>query len=381
LIPPPQSLRELSSRLKVWLNEAAFPLWWEKGADHVFGGFHEKLDLHATPVILPKRARVQPRQIYAYSLASSLGWSGDSTAVVRFGIDFYLPHYRRPDGLFRTLVAPDGKTMDDGVAFYDQAFALLGLHAAYRYLGAPFLQDHARHLMRQWSATYRHPNIGFEESVPRRLPLCANPHMHLFESCLAWNESDPAGPWRATAAEIARLALDKLIDPASGALREFFDGDWRMMPGGIIEPGHQFEWAWLLLRWGGLVSDRSAIAAALRLIEIGEVFGTDPVRNVTFNSLHDDLSPHDRKARLWPQTERLKAHCLAAELTGEAAHWDKAVRAAEGLLAYLDLPIAGLWRDVMTERGDFIEEPAPASSFYHIVCAIAELDRVVDLKV
>ena len=54
-----------------------------------------------------------------------------------------------------------------------------------------------------------------------------------------------------------------------------------------------------------------------------------------------------------------------------------AAAAAAGLLAYLRTPVPGLWRDTYQPDETFVEEPAPASSFYHIVLAIAELDRVV----
>ena len=370
----PESL----ARLKSWVAETAYPLWWSKGADHEKGGFHEKLAIDGTPVILPKRARVQPRQIYSFSKAKALGWTGDMEAAVRHGVDFYLAHYPRPDGLFRTLVAPDGAPLDETPAFYDQAFALLGLHSAYEALGHdPAHRERARKLHARWVETRKHPVIGFEETEPRSLPLCSNPHMHLFESSLAWVDSDPNGPWRDQAAEIVRLALTYFIDPRTGALREFFDGNWQPIAderGRIIEPGHQFEWAWLLMRWSRLSGDDKAMAAALRLVEIAETFGTDD-RGVAFNALLDDLTPHDRKARLWPQTERLKAHCLAAELTGRQEHWGKAVEAAAGLEKYFSTPLAGSWWDVLKPDGGFVEEPAPASSFYHIVCAIAEFDR------
>jgi mannose-6-phosphate isomerase len=54
-----------------------------------------------------------------------------------------------------------------------------------------------------------------------------------------------------------------------------------------------------------------------------------------------------------------------------------AAAGAEGLMAYLRTPVPGVWRDKMQPNGDFIDEPAPASSFYHIVCAIVEFDRAV----
>ena len=374
------AVHESLARLKRWAAEEAFPIWWTNGADHENGGFHEKLAQDGTPVVLPKRGRVQPRQIYSFSKAKSLGWAGDMEGAVRHGLDFHLANYRRPDGLFRTLVAPDGAPLDETPAFYDQSFALLGLHSAYEALGHdPAYRERARKLHARWVETRKHPVIGFEEAAPRVVPLCSNPHMHLFESCQAWAEIDSEGPWRDVADEIARLALTYFIHPESGALREFFDGNWQPMPGEqgrIVEPGHQFEWGWLLMRWGVARGDDRMIEAALRLVEIGETFGTDD-RNVAFFSLLDDFTPHDKRARLWAQTERLKAHCLAAELTGRAGHWDKAVKAAEGLELYFDVPVPGLWRDILNPDGSFVEEPAPASSFYHIVCAIAEFDRAV----
>ncbi|WJH41115.1 hypothetical protein N7E02_11590 [Aliirhizobium terrae] len=35
----------------------------------------------------------------------------------------------------------------------------------------------------------------------------------------------------------------------------------------------------------------------------------------------------------------------------------------------------GLWHDMMLEDGGFRREAAPASSLYHIICAIGELSR------
>ena len=45
-------------------------------------------------------------------------------------------------------------------------------------------------------------------------------------------------------------------------------------------------------------------------------------------------------------------------------------------MTYLDTPIRGLWRDRLDAWGSFIEEPAPASSLYHLVGAVLELSRL-----
>lgn len=53
----------LRDRLKTWAVEAAYPIWWEVGADRVKGGFFEKIDLDGQAVDGPRRGRVLPRQI------------------------------------------------------------------------------------------------------------------------------------------------------------------------------------------------------------------------------------------------------------------------------------------------------------------------------
>jgi mannose/cellobiose epimerase-like protein (N-acyl-D-glucosamine 2-epimerase family) len=374
----------LRDQLKRWALEEAFPLWWTVGADHVNGGFFEKIALDGTPVEAPRRARVQPRQIYAYAAAGLLGWDGPWKQALEHGLDFYLSKYRRPDGFMRTLVNRDGSPLDDKVDLYDQAFGLFGLAMASSVLPERAdLPTLAVGLRAALHAKLKHPASGFEESAPRTLPLLSNPHMHLFEASLAWIEAGGDAEWRTLADEIAELALSKFIDSASGGLREYYDGDWNPAPGvsgRIVEPGHQYEWAWLLLRWAVFVGREDAIAPALRMIEIGDGPGVDPTRGVAVFALLNDMSVHDDVARLWAQTERIKAGVLAAQVTGDDRWWATVAGGAEGLIKYLDTPTRGLWRDKLRADGTFIEEDAPASSFYHIACAILELDRAVSAR-
>jgi mannose-6-phosphate isomerase len=372
----------LNDTLKAWALDHAFPVWWEVGADRVKGGFYELIAQGGSPVDVARRARVQPRQIYAYAAAGLLGWNGPWKKALEHGLDFYLAKYRRPDGLMRALVASDGAPLDDRAELYDQAFALFGLASAAQALPERTdLPDLAVGLLDQLYATLKHREAGFEESTPRSLPLLSNPHMHMFEASLAWIQAGGDRRWRVLADEIANLALTRFIDPVSGGIREFFDGDWSAaagIKGRILEPGHQFEWAWLLMRWGKLAARADAVAAALRMIEIADGSGIDPRRGVAVFALLDDMSVHDDVARLWAQTERIKAGALAARMTGDGRWWETAAAGADGLLKFLETPVPGLWRDKMRADGSLVDEPAPASSFYHIVCAIVELDRAVD---
>lgn len=376
----PSELIELSETLKTWLLDEAYPVWWLQGADREHGGFHERLQQDGIPTTDARRARLHPRQMYAYSLGEELGWSGPSDEAVRHGLEFFLTHYRRADRLFRSLVSAEGASVDDRALLYDQAFALLGLAAAFDELDDEGLRDAARELYDVLRLHLTNPLTCFEESTPRLLPLLSNSHMHLLEASLAWMDLDHDLRWQQLGTQIVQLALTRFVDPVSGFVREFFDERWQPVAGiegRIVEPGHQFEWGWLLLRWSERASDPAVLDVGLRLIELGERHGVDSQRGVAITSLLSDCSVRDPVARLWSQTERLKAACIAAERTGQPQYWAMGTAAARALLKYLDVPLRGLWRDKMLADGSFVDEPAPASSFYHIVCAIAELEHTL----
>ncbi|PRD29696.1 UNVERIFIED_CONTAM: pmi [Trichonephila clavipes] len=210
--------------------------------------------------------------------------------------------------------------------------------------------------------------------------------MHLFEAALAWEDVSDDPGWSALADSIAGLCLDRFLDPATGALKEYFDGDWLALPApqDVVEPGHQFEWAWLLRRWGAARNRPEALAAAARLAEIGEGPGVDPAQDLAMNELNADLSVRDGLFRLWPQTERVKAHASALTAAPDAVAQERAAglaaRAARGLRRYFDHPVPGSWWEHLGRDGrpHDPEEPARASSLYHITCAIGELGQQLD---
>lgn len=366
----PAEIIALRDQLKDWLLQAALPLWSTVGVDAA--GFVEKIDMDGRPVEAPRRARVTARQVYVFDQAARLGWTGPSARLAELALSRLTdPHgFLRSDGMVRILIAADGAVLDDTPAPYEQAFALLALALAGREAAALTLLD-------SLEARVGKPGGGFYLDDRRLAPLDANPHMHLFEAALAWVEASGGLRWRDLAASLGDIALTRLIDPASGAIAEFRDDDWTPSQGSPLDCGHQFEWGWLLLKFARLLGRADAVGPALRLIAVGETHGVDPARNVAFNLMGRDFAPLDREARLWPQTERIHAHAVAAALTGDPAHWQGAAAGARGLMAYLDTPVLGLWRDRMRTDGAFVEEPAPASSLYHIVSAILALDEAV----
>jgi mannose-6-phosphate isomerase len=350
-----------------WLRTAALPLWATTGVDPANGGFREGLTWEGVPADPWRRARVQARQAFVFATAAADGGPAAWLATAKQGFGFYLQRARRPDGLFASALDLAGHPLEPVAPLYDHAFILLALAGLQRADPAEPAFAAEAEALRERLAVFRHDRGWFRETAGH--PFQANAHMHLFEAALAWEATGADRAWSALADELAGLALSHLIEPASGVLREAFTADWAPLTGeaGLIEPGHQFEWAWLLERWGAARAEEGARAAARRLFAAGRR-GFDPARGVVVNALWDDFSVRDAGARLWAQTEHLKA----ALALGEDAC---ALEAANGLAVWLDTPVRGVWRERMRPDGGFLEEPSPATSLYHLFLAIRELAR------
>jgi len=376
-------LERYTSELQRWLKEDALPMWWQTGADQEYGGFVETIGLDGTASDAARRSRVQPRQVYCYALAGRVGWQGPWEDALKHGVTYFQEKFWLQSGYYANTVAASGALLDDSFDLYNQAFARFGFAQAAQAIPAWRSELEARSLMllQQLQSDVRHRAGGFNNDEQGSLPLKSNPHMHLFEAAMSWADlsGDLRTPWSALADEIAELAMTRFIDTRSGALREFFNAEWEPfdgIEGHIVEPGHQFEWAWLLTRWGQSRGNAEAVVAAERLFEIGLKHGICPTRQVAIMSILDDFTTHDATARLWPQTEWLKSSLRLASISGgikQAYYRAAAEKACIAMMRFLEVPTPGLWRDKMVADGSFVAEPAPASSFYHIACAIDEL--------
>lgn len=365
-----------------WVFEDVLPLWANTGHDAAHGGFFEQIALDGKAITLPKRCRVQARQSYVFVEAGRLGWAGPWRERAHSGVSFMLNYHARPDGFMRFTTHMDGSPCDERVDNYDQAFAVFALAHAYSVAPAERYRQVAQMVLAALRRERMHPLGGFYEAAPCDDLLLANPHMHLFEAALAWLDIDPQPVWRELAQEIADLCVFRFIDPAGPALLEYFGADWTPKKGErgrIVEPGHQFEWAWLLARWrehGGTV-DVSVIRG---LYETADRHGLDRARSLALGELWIEGGVKDAGVRMWPQTERMKAALAMARLSADAReiYEEAAMDAWRGIQLFIAPDAPGLFRDKRREDGSFVDEGALASSLYHIMGAISELVRYVN---
>ncbi|WP_235924751.1 AGE family epimerase/isomerase [Roseomonas harenae] len=364
-----------------WLRDSAWPLWLEHGVDWPRRGFHESLALDTlhSPAGF-RRLRVVSRQVYVFAEAHAAGLPRAAEAV-ELGISFLRERAREADGGYARCFDLDGRIIDHSRDLYDHAFVLLALASASRTLPPERLRQDALALLHHLDSRFAHPRGGYAESLssPPALPRRQNPHMHLLEAFLAAAEAFGDTIFLDRAGAMVRLFLDRLWDPASGTLPEFFDdalAPLREQGRHVIEPGHHCEWIWLL-DWYRRVAARRSVAPPDALAEAGRSLlgfvdrhGVNPRLGTAYDEIWSDGSPKTLGSRLWPQTERLKAEVLRPDATSAGV-----ARAYSALRRYLPVTPRGLWFERLDQQGMASTEPAPASSLYHLTAGILGAHR------
>ncbi|MDP2314137.1 MAG: AGE family epimerase/isomerase [Pseudomonadota bacterium] len=367
-------------RARQWMFQSALPFWAHAGVDPAHGGFHEALDLKGRPARGGfRRLRVTCRQIYVFSHAATLGWDG-GLPVARLGFEYLLSRgWMGPDKGWARRLTPCGKVLDATPDLYDHAFVLFALGWLHRANLDPEALVWAHRTLDFLEAHMRHPSgLGFLHSRPARGWRLQNPHMHLLEAALVLYETSGHARFAALAGEIVTLFTTHFFDPRTGTLGESFTEDLARAPGEdgrLTEPGHQFEWAWILASYQRLLGEPVGDVAR-SLVAFGELHGVDRATGATYNCVRDDGTALDRGSRTWPNTERIKAHIALFELHGT----DPCVPLAQStrllLERYLAHRPAGTWLDHFDGDGQPIAVTIPTATLYHLFVAFAELLRV-----
>lgn len=374
----PSSGHDIVEMLTTLMSERSLPLWAGEGWDSATGGFIERLDREGrADRAAPRRVRVQARQIYSFAKAAQDGWYPQGRAIALKGLEHLLATAKSPDGQpgFVHLLAPDGSVLNPLRDTYDHAFVLLALSHVYALERDAQVLGEIHSLLGFLDSSLRSPHGGFAEGVPSSLPRRQNPQMHMFEAMVAAFEATHDPQFLNRAGEMFGLFVANLYDQRRQVLGEYFEEDWSNILPVCVEPGHQAEWVWLLKgfeRISGCPTARfrsELLASALRY------------RDAATGCLIDEGDAEGRitksTRRCWPQTEIAKAW-LAQTEAGEPGASAEARAALERLHRhYLNHPVAGGWYDQFDRDGNSLVQWIPASSLYHVLCAVSEAKRVL----
>jgi N-acylglucosamine 2-epimerase/mannose-6-phosphate isomerase len=365
------------NEVRAWLFDRALPFWSRAGLDLGYGGSVETLTLTGDDNAAPfKRTRVQARQVYSFSHAALLGWDGPALDFAEHCWRFLAGNARLSDGAWARLIGRAGGVLDPAVDAYDMAFVLYALawRARTGQRGA-VSEAHATldALDRRLGIG---PGLGWR-SCEDRPRLYQNPHMHLLEAALELADATGEDRFAQVATDILILFRDRMFDRSLGLLPEYFEDGWMPVAASSrqIEPGHHYEWTWLLFRARQIVGV-DLRDEAVALFDFAERHGPDPQTRLIEDRLTGEELTRTGASRMWTQTEALKAQLAMFEHRG----LDTRARTAEIVDQLLDHHLAvepaGVWQDQFGPGFVPLAKDVPASMLYHLLLAFSELFRL-----
>jgi mannose/cellobiose epimerase-like protein (N-acyl-D-glucosamine 2-epimerase family) len=216
------------------------------------------------------------------------------------------------------------------------------------------------------------------EWAPSDAALTQNPNMHLLEAYLALEAASNDPLWRIRADGLVAMFEGYLYDAKTGVVGEFYDAAGRPHPetGHLVEPGHHFEWCWLLHTY----ADRRGTAplpAADRLFDWAVAHGIDAKHGGIFDELDRCGQVLSATKRIWPVGECIKAHAIRWRSRNDPS-------ARAGMVAWVDFLIenylrsGGLWHETLNQdRTPHLSE-MPGTTPYHLLTAAADALPILD---
>ena len=353
-----------------WIRDTALPLWAERGFDPKYGRFRERLDQAARPLPVPHRAMVQARQIFVFAHAAEEGWykEGDrlaETAMASLQRDF--AQTAGDEASFAFSIDPvSGAVLSPVRDAYAHAFLLFSIAALYRLNGDLALLNLADRIINFMQRRLTDPIYGgLFDALPAPAEKRQNPHMHLLEAYLFLERAAPGRGYGDRAKQLVQLFRRHFF--RDGLLLEYFEPDWTIGERAAWEPGHHFEWVWLLGEYTALTGDDlTPEMDMLYTAATRQGFAADGL-------IVDELSPEGTvlkpSRRVWPHTEAIKAAATRHAAGDPKAKLFGDEMAAALMRHFLDRPFAGGWVDHLTPEGDALVDYVPASSLYHLALA------------
>ena len=368
--------------LEDWIADSALPTWATLGYDNQAQRFRERLDWNGAPLDVPHRAMVQARQIYVYAHAHQLGWYPQGGALAEAAMASLrrdLGDESSREASFAFSVDGGGRIVSDVRDAYTHAFILFALAWLYRMnadAGLLTLADKVNAFVTARLTDAQHGGVFDSHPVTTREKR-QNPLMHLLEAYLALEHAAPGRGYLEQAAGVVALFRSRLFRADPGVLLEHFAEDWSAHPdrarADVFEPGHHFEWVWLLREYQQLSGDALG-AWADRLFDVAQHHGLGS-DGLVYDEVGVDLVVRKRSRRLWTHTEAIKG-AVARHADGDAAASPFARAMTRGLFAhFLDRPFTGGWVDHIDEAHAPLVDYVPASSLYHLFFAAAEAAR------
>lgn len=335
------------------------------------------------------------RFVFNYATAYREFGEPDYLDAVRHGLRYLRDAHRNADTGGYAWTLRDGKVEDDTNHCYGVAFVLL----AYSHALQAGVDDARAWIDETWDlleARYWDAAFGlYRDEADRDWHFSAyrgqNANMHLCEAMLAAFDATAERRWLDRALTLAQNMTRRQADKAGGLVWEHYDIDWNVdwnyhlddpkhlfRPWGF-QPGHQTEWAKLLLILDRHVDADWLVPKARQLFDVAVQRAWDASRGGLYYGFAPDGRVCDDDKYFWVQAESLAAAALLAARTGDEAYWQWYERLwAYSWTHFVDHRHGAWYRILDADNRKYSDEKSPAGKTdYHTMGACYEVMHVL----
>ena len=351
-------LTALFASVQQHFQDVIVPLWQGPGWNADMALPYEALDAEHQP-LPPQRYRAMAcaRQLYLFSSLIGQVPEAEERAAALFRSLQQHFHDAEHGGWFYSI-DPQGAPLDQRKDLYTHAFILFACAHYWDKVREPLVESVLNATLEVLAQRFATGDGLYEASLDRDWsslnagPL-QNPLMHLAEAFLAILSVREDVAVQSALLKLCTAMQKCFIDPQHVVLME--------KPLGAVdnwfEPGHQFEW-YFLLESSPLLRGSKLHASLDRAFTFTEQLGVDQQTGAVRAMLELDDAPRDATQRIWAQAEYLRALTLRP---GSEASVQRQLQALQQRFLH-----AGGWYECRDEQGQVSRKDMPSTTPYHL---------------
>ena len=341
------------------------PLWQGPGWNADMALPYEALDAAHQP-LAPQRYRAMAcaRQLYLFSSLIGVVDNAEVRAAALFRSLQRHFHDAEHGGWFYSI-DPQGKPLDQRKDLYTHAFILFACAHYWDKTREPLVESTLNAALEVIGRRFATGDGLYEACLDRDWitletgPL-QNPLMHLAEAFLATLAVREDPQTQQALSELCTAMHKRFIEPQQGVLME--------KPLGAVdnwfEPGHQFEW-YFLLESSPLLRSSKLHAALDRTFSFTEQQGVEADTGAVLAMLDPQGHRKDSTQRIWAQAEYLRALTLRP---GSESAVLRQLQALQQRFLH-----AGGWHECRDDQGEVSRKDMPSTTPYHLATCYAGL--------
>ncbi len=335
------------------------------------------------------------RMIINYALAHREFAKPEYLDAIRHGLKFLRTAHRNPaTGGYRWILR-DGEVVDATNHCYGLAFVML----AYARAVEAGVDEARPWLAETWDVLeqrFWEPQHGlYADEATADWQLSSyrgqNPNMHLCEAFLAAFEASADPRYIERAAALAEVMVNRQAAQCGGQVWEHYGADWQIdwnynkgdrtnifRPWGL-QPGHQLEWAKLLLLLDRHSPQGWRLQRAVELFDISIKLAWDTQHGGLIYGYDPEGAPYDRDKYSWVQIEGMATAALLGQRLSSAPHWEWYERIADYSWKFFVDPRQACWHRIRKPDNRSYNEEACFSGLtdYHTFSACTDLMSVL----